>query len=194
MFIDADGNKQFTGSSYEQEPLKTGKERTYSGARTGLSFWFDMNCDTVWTSRDDVFLHEHTSKDRDEPGFVFILHIEGRSIAFSKSPEKRFMLTSKDREDGSRYWEFGHIGAQHEKYTETLNVTDLQTYKMTNADKFANPEQQEFALTLLEDILTNFMGNWLGLAHGGVQSADVIFTQELQQKIARGDFVEGARQ
>lgn len=193
MFIDGDGNEHLVGDIRETKPLKTGKEKSYL-SRTGLTFWLDLNTRTVWTDRGDVFLHEHESYDRDEPGFVFILHIEGRSIAFSKSSEQRFMLTSGDREDGSRYWEFGHIGAQYENLAKVLTRPLSQTFKMTNAKQFASATQQEFALTLVEDILSHFMGNWLGLAHGNEQFADVIFTEELQQKIACGDFVEDAKQ
>ena len=193
MFIDADGKKHFVGSSIETNPIKTGKEKTYT-SRTKPTFWFDVNTHTIWTERDDIFVHEHESDNREEPGYAFILHIEGRAIAFSKSPEKKFTLTSGDRADGTRFWEFGHIGEQYEKRTKTLKIAVRKNYKMTNANKFADTKQQEFALTLLKDILSNFTGNWLGLAHGTEQSAEVVLTKELREKIEDGHFVEGLEQ
>ena len=198
MFIDADGNKCYLDETREATQYNIVKEKTYT-SRTGLDFWFDVNSHTVWTSQDSIFLHEFWSNDRDNPGAAFILHIAGRSIGFSNTgsvfPDVPYMDDiAQKRSDGSRFWEIGIIGGQYRNLERIAGEKSSKAYDYSNSDHFESKEQQEFALTLLEDILSNFTGSFLGQAHGKEQSADVLFTDELKEKIERGDFIEGAGQ
>jgi len=191
MFIDANGTKHYPDTELETAPIHTGKEKTYT-SRTGLSFWFDVNAQTVWTNREDVYLFQYRSTDRENPGKAFFLHISGKSIAFSSELGRYMPSLPSEKENGTKYWKIGIIGGEYHAYEHTKGELRHKYYPLTNTNHFSSIEEQSFALALIEDILSNFEGSLLRNAHGKEQNAEVIFTTELQQRIAQGDFVKEA--
>lgn len=194
MIIDADGKKRFfeRGSTFVE--LVTGKEKTFQ-SRAGLTFWFDINSRCARTSDVQIFLYFYENPMHGPIGTFPILHIHGRAICFTR--RRRSEKEGNDAvrpgygKDGQTYWELGDMGLSlHQKDLDQSFVY----HPLTNAAQFRSFEEQELAMTLMEDILSKISGDWVGIAHGKPQSATVIFTSEFQEKLQDGTFVEGGVQ
>ena len=187
MIIDSDGKiHRFPNS--RQNPLITGEERRYH-TKDGLEYWFDINEQKIVTSNKSIYIFDYMFSVPYCGGNVIILHLDGRAISFCRGNGKMFGLLADLKPDGSgdRYWDVGSIGTLFRHKDRYVART---YYELTNADRFESKEQQEFAMNLITEILQNFVGDWVGVAHGEKQLAEVVITNELKNKLDSGELIK----
>lgn len=192
MIIDADGNRiHFSDADLRSHSEgKVGKEVTFK-SRTGLEFWFSSDHESALTDNDGIYLYIHRRAIPSDMEKAFVLHINGRSIAFADENNRFFDYTRSyavEAGDGNRYWTIGSIGAE-------LKAPDKNRpsyyHNLTNADKFSDREQQEFAITFVEDVLSNISEVILRLSVVRPQHASVIWTDRVKEQLKNGSLIEG---
>lgn len=192
MIIDADGNRiHFSDADLRSHSEgRVGREVTFT-SRTGLEFWFSSDHDSALTNNDDVYLYIYRRFIPSDIEKAFILHINGRSIAFADENDQFFdhkRPVAMEADDGNRYWTIGSIGAELKAPDE--NSPSYYHY-LTNSDKFLDREQQEFAITLVEDVLSNISEDIRRLAFVRPQHASVLWSGEVKEQLKNGSLIEG---
>lgn len=192
MIIDADGNRiHFSDADLRSHSEgKVGKEVTFT-SRTGLEFWFSSDHESALTNCDDVYLYVHRRAIPSDMEKAIILHINGRSIAFADDNNRFFdyrRSTAVEADDGKLYWSIGSIGAE-------LKAPDKNSpsyhHRLTNAEKFLDRRQQDFAITFVEDVLSNISESILRLAVVRPQHASVIWSDRVKEQLENGSLIEG---
>ncbi|GAB5509996.1 MAG: hypothetical protein Rhims3KO_13970 [Hyphomicrobiales bacterium] len=192
MIIDANGNRiHFSDADLRiHSEGRVGREVTFK-SRTGLEFWFDSDRESVLTSNDNIYLYIYVDLF---PGYLqkaFVLHIDGRSIAFADEDGQFFDQAkshAKKAEDGNFYWAIGSVGAMLKVQDE--NRRSYYHY-LTNSDKFSSRDQQEFSITLVEDMLSNISQDIRRLAFVRPQHASVVWSDSVKKKLENGSLIEG---
>ena len=198
MIIDADGEKHFF-SDYDLKIHSRGEKgnRVSFTSRTDLEFWFDADEKSALTNDPNVYLYMYNESWLGSIDMAFILHVNGRSIAFAdKAPDARFKgwffhyPYAQENKDGGKYLEIGSVGAQLSHKDRTVA---RQSHPLTNAEKFESQAYQEFAITLVEDILSRVSSSASRVARVTKREhAKVIWADEVQKKLFNGDLIEGA--
>lgn len=192
MIIDADGNRiHFSDADLRSHSEgRVGREVTFT-SRTGLEFWFSSDHESALTDDDGIYLYIHRRAIPSDMEKAFILHINGRSIAFADENDRFFDYTRSsavEGDDGNRYWTIGSIGA---KLKTPDKIRPSYYHQLTNTDKFLDRDQQEFATTFVEDVLSNISEGILRLSVVRPQHASVVWSDSVKKKLENGSLIEG---
>ena len=162
----------------------------------GLSFWYDHGQRKIVTANPDIFLGIVRCGERKSEKRLY-LSIYDVEIQFAGPNGDALPAFQELDKNGVTIWEFGSIGAPF--YYDTLN-DDLKHERKRPAseryvpiavdEKFSSFEQQAKAISCVQDFLSRYNDNWIGASRGDAQSARVAFTDELQQRILAGKYVE----
>ncbi len=195
MIIDAYGKKHIFEADTQggRKPYgKSGNEEIFE-TQDGLRFWFDIDESCFKTDDDGIYLYIHNDLFMQSAWSAFFLHIHGRTIAFSHKQNDYFQSWSAERrEDGSYYWEIGGIGHLFRYRDPDKGGGPKRVYHaLSNVERFCTRAEQEFAIAFITDVLSRFNGVALSMWRGERQTADVIFTNDIQQKLSVGSLVEG---
>lgn len=178
-----------------QKVDRLSKANTYETS-DGLSFWYDYEQRKIVTANPSIFLGIVRVGERNSEKQLY-LSIDNVKIQFA-GPNGDALPAFQERDnDGVTIWEFGSIGVPF--YYDTLS-DDLKHERKRPAseryvplaidEKFNSLEQQSKAISYVQDFLSRYNDNWIGASRGDEQSARVVFTDELQQLILAGSYVE----
>lgn len=190
MIIDADGKKHLTESDkYSPGPYgRSGKEEVFE-TQGGLKFRYDYDSNCFLTDDPDIYLHIYRDVIVHTQRCLFILHIHDRAIAFSEEAHELGFFEDYWRnvhEDGTHYWPVGGIGGLF----RNPGKREDNKIALSNVTKFRSRKEQDFAIAFVTDALSRYTGSGSGLWKGKSQHADVIFSDEIQEKLANGALIE----
>ena len=144
-------------------------------SRDGLKFWVDADSRKVLTNQPDTYLEEVRYGPM---GGVFrrlVMYIEGHPIEFSGPDDMPY--------------EFIMERNQHPP------PIMLSTWKFsglsTRGNHFTSRAQQDQAVRLITEMLSNFNGGWNGARRGESSFATVEFSDEFQQALSDGHYIKG---
>lgn len=146
-------------------------------SRDGIKFWVDSDSFRILTDEPDTYLEEVHYGSMGGMYRRLVLNLEGHPIEFAGSDDMPYEYRLEENPAGdppmSAFWRFSGLS--------------------TLGDHFTSRAQQDRAVRLLTDMLTNFNRGWASAQLGQKQSATVEFSQQFQDALDQGLYIRGKK-
>lgn len=143
-------------------------------SRDGIKFWVERDSHRISTDQPDTYLEQVGIGSASGMYHCLVLHLDGHPIEFGGPDGLPYEFRREENPAGDppmlAFWRFSGLSRL--------------------GDHFTSRAQQDRAVRLLTDMLTNFSRNWVGARVGEKQTATVEFSDEFQDALDQGLYIK----